>query len=404
MRQSPQFQYPVPDTPADAIAANILAIRAARRAIVKNPDHPLAYQVLGSCHAAQACPMPGFGANSVLQMITAYRRYLDRIPLPAAATDRSEIPVAARVAEMLANFYGQPQAPVNDLFRDAMRLSMEYQMRGLMLAPAATEAESQEIKTELEKLQKRTDALDQWYAGRYQRFSTSAGAPIKQRLDIALNSGLRGEAMKLLAAADLDKEFGEQAPNVALLAVQLRLDAGMLEAAGVVLATTQERFRALAAAKPAAAEPINQALQQKLIPFHGLNGDDLLVARFVETNGLPPALSLTQKERLITMLQSREAYANFASGVVIEANAALGGPAAIVTLSPQRQLDVTVLQTWQAKSQAYSNVGIFYLLGGKNATARTWFEKALKPDGIPVPEYLTEQREVAERYLQIMKP
>ncbi|CAN5306996.1 hypothetical protein BH11PLA2_BH11PLA2_30750 [soil metagenome] len=390
--------FPVMATPDDLVALNLMTIRAARRGIAANPDHPLAYFALGQAYLTRNCPMPGFDPNdSQSQMATAFRRYLDRMPLPKAVMIPHDALDASQAANALAEYLRTTQAA--DLERDAMKLFADYQFRLIEMAPRISEDQGKQLKAEAENLGKMIGEMDRRFAPRLERYQSTAGRPAKERLQAAMQLGLKGEAIKLIATSDLDKEFGPEARDVELFGVSLRLQAGQLEAAFEAFSKIPPKIEAMAESKDPRVQQQFYILRQKLtttqIEIQHLSGDDAALIAFFEKNA-PKPLTVEEKAAVTAAIPSIETFVIRTNGL---GHMALGG---YLGFEQGMKLEAFPVKAWLDESELYTRLGLLNLLEGRNDEARKRFEQALKPEGIAVPDFLQGQHVVPDRYLKMM--
>lgn len=270
----------------DVLAPPVLAVRAARRAIAANPDHPDGYFALARALADPNLPMNDSERN--VAMVTAYRQCLSRMPTPdeyRAVTERYNRrafgAMPTQVAIELAQLYlGQnPQDgrflgtlvnvfPLSvlvgdvsfeggrrqqvpfllslDLAREALVLAVQY--ADVELAGAADPEMRKRYTDQLKAQQKGVEERLRVERGRYEQQAEAAGK-LSNRFFIARRHHLTGEAIKVLKSneVDLAKEFGANAAEVALQLVALELCVGRLEDAARDIADLKDALAERAA-------------------------------------------------------------------------------------------------------------------------------------------------------------
>jgi hypothetical protein len=297
--------FPVlPRDPSEAdddgarLAAPVLALRAARRAIADDPEHPEPYFALS---VALADPdLPFSESERFLGQITALRQCLIRMPKPGAyrrgqfAVQPAE--VAYRLAKLLLNFpdesiapgrkpvfVGFPVdvAPLGELFGQAViaddrgnleRVPFQYvQDRGvpqgkrllnpdgrlylpldaghetLQLARQYAAAElagesADEIKKRLKGLDDLITAAENAMLGAKEALNREKRNPntaLPRQVTVAISNGLAAEALKMLSerSGDLDKEYKHLTPVAVTQRLGLELLLGRVEDATENLAT-----------------------------------------------------------------------------------------------------------------------------------------------------------------------
>jgi hypothetical protein len=270
-------------TPApreDFLAPPILAVRAARRAIAANPDHPDGYYALGRALADPDLPITD--AERMVGRVTAYRQCLSRLPSPdeyrAVFKDynrRAFVASPTEVAGTLAQLYlgrnpqdGRPQGTLIDVFPLAplagdvyadrsgrpsqipFLLSLDLAREALVLAgdyaavelSLSSDAEGrQRLIDQVKAEQKSVEEQLRIENNRYKQQAEAAGK-LPARYALARRHHLTDEALKVLKGADLAKEFGPNVPDVALQMIALELCVGRLEDAARNIADLKEGF------------------------------------------------------------------------------------------------------------------------------------------------------------------
>lgn len=297
-------------------ATPFLAVRAARRAIAEDPDHPDAYFALAQALSDPDLPLSE--GERALGMITAYRQCLIRLPKPdrykrgqfaTTATDAAlglaQVYLGRRLAWRDARgkevveytgfpinvapfqgmfgqqLFGDPRTgavsrgqpagpnpvPLNngtpfllavDLARETLQTALEY-------APADLKGEADDrLKAKVKQVEDfRRDVEDVVirYKGRYDA-GRGPSTKVPALVDRALQNCMLGEALRLLSDkdTDLDKEYGNDRFVAAGLWVALELATGRLEdaAENLKFLSGPERLGALTQSKAA---PLVQTLK-----------------------------------------------------------------------------------------------------------------------------------------------
>jgi hypothetical protein len=267
-------------------AIPFLALRAARRAIAADPDHPDGYFALSIALANRGLEMSD--EERALARITALRQFLVRLPSPERYRRTAYVSTASGAAEELFQLYlgrdptggtritgtglslklpalsvlqdfavyfvqsGKGVQPVQvsrltqnsrvvagpflfplDTIRDTLLIAEKY-------LPIDFENE-EDRKPRSERLQNTIKSFEAQYREAnnvYEREREKArnrGVPmkLKDQVDAALQNNLAEEALRLLTDRDTDlsKEFGRETLRYALIRVALRLVSGRLEEA-----------------------------------------------------------------------------------------------------------------------------------------------------------------------------
>lgn len=281
-------QFPSPAArPADFLAPPVLAVRAARRAIAANPDHPDGYYALGRALADPNLRLSDAERN--IGIITAYRQCLSRFPPPdefrrqveqygrnvyaampsnlaltlvaiylnpappqrgqSLGTPRGfsiELPVLSLLAGTpVQGPQGQPtQVPALlplDLVRALLIQANEYAAVEMVRVDAEQRAD--QLK-QLTAFQKAVEDRLRGELKRYEDAEAAAGGKLADKYVLARRHHLVDKALSLLKGKDVDlvKEFGPHGPVVALQMIALELCVGRLEDAAADIAALKEAF------------------------------------------------------------------------------------------------------------------------------------------------------------------
>jgi hypothetical protein len=257
-----------------------------------------------------------------------------------------------------------------------------------------------QIKAEAEAIDKKQQEIDKGFANLLEKYQSAANRPAKDRLAAAMQLGLKGEAMKIIAATDLVKEFGSDAISVELLGIQLLVSAGKLEAAAESYEKLHGRVVAMAESPDPKMKSMGMAARQQLGPLiaelQHLAGDDAAVIGQLERTA-PRRLSPRELETVRAALAS-EASLQFRMNAL--GHGALAGA---LGLRQGVQAEALPVRQWENVGEAYTRLGVLNLLAGKNGEAKRYFELARQPEGVAVPAFLGGQNSVAEFYLKLMK-
>jgi len=268
---------------ADELSAvPFLALRAARRAIAVDPNHPDGYYALAV--ALNNDHLPLSPDERAVGRVTALRQFLMRVPPPERyKRGSSSFPPNLAARELVALYLGdrlpsgqfrglpvnQPGLQILTLFgatgfrietrqgpqrvqsnalqpnqrggQQPFFLPLDIAHETLLLAEkyAAVDSGSpEEAKRTIGMIQEWRKSLDSEYTritNRYEIDKENArvrgGMKLREQLGKALQLNLGGEALRILtdAGTDLTKEFGHDALQVVLLRVALELATGRLE-------------------------------------------------------------------------------------------------------------------------------------------------------------------------------
>lgn len=332
---------------ADALrAVPLLAVRAARRAVAENPDHPDGYFALGL--ALGDPDLPFSESERALGRITAFRQCLIRLPRPEryrrgqfattatdAALNLAQTYLGTRLpwrdargkevvdytgfpitvspfqgafgqplfgerngsvsrgqgspsATVLAN--GTPYILAIDVARETLQTALEY--APLDLAGEADDRLRAKVK-QVEDFRRDVEDVVIRYKGRFD--ASVAGAPkLPTVVDRAIQNCMLGEALKRLGDkdADLEKEYGKDHLGAALQLVALELVLGRVEDAAEHLKVLGGADLAGALDQTGAAAPVQRLKYQKavLAGEYKLAGEvwETLAPRVGQFEKLPP--------------------------------------------------------------------------------------------------------------------
>jgi hypothetical protein len=280
----------------DAIAAiPLLALRAARRAIAADPDHPDGYFALARVLADRGLSMSD--DERAAARATALRQCLNRMPPPERFRRGMYLASPSMVALMLAHLYlGSPQNPnqpgtgmpvnlpafellrvpmnmagvqaaaASALVQDDVRVArapwgqpvppgsrvfgpflypLDLARDSLILAEkyaAVDSGDAAEARRKAEEIGAYLKVVDKEFTNAnnlFERAKLQAGGQLKlaQQVGHAFRFNLVGEALRLLTDKDTDlgKEFGTQALQMGLTRAALELAVGRLEDAAADL-------------------------------------------------------------------------------------------------------------------------------------------------------------------------
>jgi len=285
--------------PADGSlrAAPILALKAARKAIADNPDHPDGYNALAQ--ALSDGELPINDSERAVGMVCALRQCLSRLPPPEEIGPAGTATEGWKVARQLAMLYagnpqrnnGIPGTPVDlpglrhlaaqfvatqggeavavpfqfpiDLAHEAMILSGRYADREVTAGAENKEGRErrEQILKGLKAQTERFGAARQQAIDNFRRVSELKPA-VKDRVDAALQLRLTGEAIKLVKEEPNPQvEFGKELGRRYLQVIGLELAVGRVEDAAADLEGVRQTFEAEAtAAAPAPGAQANRAI------------------------------------------------------------------------------------------------------------------------------------------------
>lgn len=273
-----------------SLAAPLLAVRAARRAIAASPDHPDGYYALS--RALADADLPISEDERTLGVVTALRQCLTRLPPPAdfrkGVYAASPTEVALRLAQLLLNprplnqktvyfcgprlnvsgvrelvgemlvvqpshvrrvpYGAAPNLPpgvqildgpcvlaLDQAWRDLDLANRYAAVEPTALGPVEQQAYLKELDEQRKQVQKELQRATREFTTKVER-----QPKLRDRVEAAREAGLVGESLDLLKSAEFEKEFGADAPEFALRGVALKLAVGRIEEAAADIAILKE--------------------------------------------------------------------------------------------------------------------------------------------------------------------
>jgi hypothetical protein len=429
--------YPRPPADGSFLATSVLAERAARRAIADNPAHPDGYTALA--RALNEPELPLSASEREVGRITALRQALSRFPPPAEFRRGAHGSSPTLTAFELARLYlGRQVSPTDylgvslDLFgvRDLIGEVVMAQNRRVFRAPyqvmlgrempadvqivagpvlyppdlafealdaaaryAAAEfgpappGEVQNLIQGIEEQRKQLDALIRRATDQYRTVTDPQRAPkVRDRYRAAAQFGLVGQRLALLKevpGGDLSREFGPEAPVVALEMVALELAVGRLEEAAADLALLRSALGELAA-QPTPPPGIDRARElARYLEYQvlRLSGDYAGAGRLLEeidARGVEQAPPPDPPEAVLGPKNNPLVWpmVGVAAGISRAADIGFWGLNREVRFQIARQ---QILGQMDAAAQYYFRRGYLALMAGDPAAAKGFFARTRRP-------------------------
>lgn len=403
---------PIPTADDGELSLQLMAIRAARRAIAANPDVPEPYLVLAKSAANNYLSLPGQDTSELLHVqVAGYRQYLDRIPKPDRI-DPSLAELGQSSAGLLSEFYVNP-ALTNDIFPRPLRL-IDLHREMVKLATEYAEVSAQQITNEEARKQflsaaaKAKSEADQQYTQANDRFEqlvrSKPTVSVQERIGMLLGTEMVGRAIQTFREAKVE-DLGNQGMEIAILMTRLKLRAGFVAEAARDIQDLSESLDDL----PSAGDPANrnalraykQQLQQLQVELWRVTGD---YAKLDEAIKMDAAnVQPLSPENRATIERYLSVGPNW-NGMFITMHGALGGSLGLNMGGEliRRGYAPEPVYPFLMEVQFYLQSGVLAVMQGDIMTARTRFQQVLRPQGIELPANRIE-RALAERYLGLME-
>ena len=400
-----EFGYRADDM---TVAYQILALRAAYRAVAENPDHAEPYLVIaqaggfgrgpGNARRGATASLPGLRAELKQQLeISGLRGYLARIPPPEKAGP-NDAAVGYLVANWLHELYQPPAATENgqahmpDPAAWALDLARRYWPRSEMALRNPKEAEER-----TKGLDRQKKDLDTMTARDNDRFQPFAKLELYQQLGAAIELRLYSQAKAKFQEAWPDA-LGPDPINLTLHMVRVYMQLGQLDEADYYLREADAGLERLAADDKARGQwefltRFAFGLRSELSQFRG------------DYTRAAEGIAMALRDYRLTDLEigfargaaARTGVRDFYGYVYApHLMAAVGGAGSF----GQGELQAGV-KRWQEQADIFMQAGLLLLLEGKPAEARYRFEQVLRPEKIDVPGFMPI-RGIAEQYLRMI--
>jgi hypothetical protein len=436
----------VPAVQLDDELASIpfIALRAARRAITANPDHPDGYAALAEVLANPGLPLSP--DERVVGQVTALRQCLVRMPTPERFRQGVYLASPTLVAKQLVELYlgerlnsGQFRGmPVNlpafqilnaigatgsavviggkitnrvggpyllplDVARDTLRIAQQYAEQEF----AGLGEQGKQIRESISGFLKVLDEECGRMNNLYERAkSPPLGQPAKlsDQWRIALQLNLTGEALRILTdlGTDFQKEFGNDSMAIDLSRAALLLAVGRLEDASTTLGIAPNRFDEV----PSLRQSARWLTYQKYVFEGDYAGAGAILEDFVAGGiGMDPDPTPEQAKLKLEGLLKADKVLPVLPELLMFGSSPLD-------LVPKQELLAELLNPFYMRQQQLTTRrvgdseffwrrGYLFLVEGEIAEARKRFESSRRP-GVPewgIPERIQPE---AKRYLRLI--
>lgn len=366
-----------PVTPTQ-FAMPVLMVRAARTAIAAAPDRPDCYLALAVAYRQQYAT-PSSEGDRQLQVVTAQARFLERVP-PPEKTGSQYAMLVAQEAELLTRAFLERRQL--DLAREALRKAIAYvevtSLAEYRLDPSGKENPKTRRLEELRTQEERLSDQIVLAKNRLQGVQDPA-----RRFGTAVGMGLTADAIEQFKSTEQPKEtYGQSATGIALQLIELELNAGRLEDAVADLEALRDEVDNLAEASkrdPATAGVVAsvRALRAQAARLAG-DHTNLIDYRF---ENAAASLRRLRPEEVSVLTRPL--------AIPVLGTAVAAGPPSLVSL-PYAPV-VEAAEVIRQEGATRMDCGMIAVESGDLDRARTLFEQAKAPQGVPLAAVLSPQ-------------
>lgn len=390
--------------PSDiSVAYNLLAFRAAWRAIAANPDAADPYLYVALTAGPGRHTLPGFRTEVKQQLqVAGFRQFLDRVAPPDAMTPR-QANQAGQVAWQLSLLF-QPDAAsranqvvLPEPAEQMLRVAQQYFERSQLARdePKTAEARKKEYEARSAWLKDKIIPMN----NDFQRFKNE---PIDVQVRRLAERKLLVAATDKFAEAWEKESFGSQPLQLILTAVTLDVVLGRLDEADVYLREVEREVEAMQAKGTAVPEALTKETQNLRTQVWQLRGDYGKLGEALEKTAVLPALTPAERQALQRAASQPTAEQFDALTHPMVMMAVAGGLGAYGEERRGATAAESGLAKWLTASDFFVQRGMFLIFEGNIPQAKVRLEQALAPDKVPLPAY-HPQRLLAEQYLRMIE-
>ena len=391
-----------PPPPADlSVAFQLLAIRAARRAIAANPDNPDPYLALARAAGPGTVGLPGISEQErAEQVVAGLRRYLDRLP-PIDKLPPNLAAIAFEIARELSARYRANN--FIDLEQRALTEAREYLRRAT--DKAEDPAEKKKVIEQFDKIL--ADATNRLAAVNdpFEQFVSNVKPDVARLVYEAANRKLFARAMdEFQKAVEAKRELGPNALasfDTIVLITRIQLASGRVEDATNGLEAIENEIKTFSETTNPDPRMVAQLANRQRQPqetMWRLTGNYAKLGELYESDMQRQAKMPDEAKRLIRTALVGEMLPSMQLTGISAPHASIGG-FAMGNLG--MQVEMSVIGGWDQQANFYLTRGMLSLQEGKIGDAERRFRQVLETEGIPLPAD-APLRAIAEQYLRMI--
>lgn len=383
------------------VAFQLLAIRAARRAIAANPDSPEPYLALARATGPGLVILPGISEmERVEQVVAGLRRFLDRLP-PIDKLPPNIALSAYEIARVLSERYRA--AGFIDLEQRTLTEAREYLRRAADNIPDP--ADKKKAFEQFDKIL--TDATNRLAAVNdpFEQLVSNAKPDVARLVYEAFNRRLFARAMdEFQKAVEAKRELGPNALasfDTIVLMTRIQLASGRVEDATNGLEAIENEIKTFSETTNPDPRMLAQLANRQRQPqetMWRLTGNYAKLGELYESDMQRQAKMPDDMKRLIRTALVGEMLPSMQFTGISAPHASIGG-FALGQLG--MQVEMSVIGGWDQQANFYLSRGMLSLQEGKIGDAERRFRQVLDTEGIPLPAD-APLRAIAEQYLRMI--
>ncbi len=391
----------VPPPPSDlTVAYQLLALRAARRAVAANPDNPEPYLALARA-AGGFVGLPGISDQERgEQAVAGLRRYLDRLPPIDKLTPNLAV-TAFEIARELSQRYRE--IGLIDLEQRALTEAREYLRRATdkIEDPAEKKKAIEQFDKILAEATNRLAAVND----PFEQFVSNAKPDVGRLVYEAFNKRLFARAMdEFQKAVEAKRELGPNALasfETIVLTTRIQLASGRVEDATNGLEAIENEIKTFSETTNPDPRTIAQLANRQRQPqetMWRLTGNYAKLGELYESDMQRQAKMPEEMKRLIRTALVGEMLPSMQLTGISAPHASIGG---YTMGNLGMQVEMSVIGGWDQQANFYLSRGMLSLQEGKIGDAERRFRQAQETEGIPLPAD-APLRAIAEQYLRMI--
>ncbi len=389
-----------PPTSDRCVAYQLLALRAARRAVAANPDNPDTYLALARA-AGGFVALPGISDQErAEQSVAGLRRYLDRLPPIDKLPPNIALSTFERARELSERYRA---VGFIDLEQRALTEAREYLRRGIELVPDP--AEKKKLIEQFDKIL--ADATNRLALVNdpFEQLISNAKPDVAQLVNAAVQRKLFARAMdEFQKAVEAKRDLGPNALasfDTIVLMTRIQLASGRVEDAVNGLEAIENEiktFSETANPDPRMGAQLANRQRQPQETMWRLTGNYAKLGELYESDMQQQAKMPEEMKRLIRTALVGELLTSMQLTGVSAPHASIGGYAMGYM---GMQVEMSVIGGWDQQANFYLSRGLLSLQEGKIGDAERRFRQTLETEGIPLPAD-APLRAIAEQYLRMI--